>query len=120
MSAFPVIPPGEMLIIRVDGTRQTVPRKGADIEKLIGARGLDFVTLTYRSGREPDLVMAVDDSGWETRTVDHGNGRIVLEPIRPRGAINPDATIFYHAITHDGTTHQIVGDVAIMHDRDAA
>ena len=29
-----------------------------------------------------------------------------------------DATALYHGVCHPGTTHQIVGDVAIVHEKD--
>lgn len=60
--------------------------------------------------------MAVDDFGWETEETDHGNGHIKLRPVRARKPVNEKATELYHAICVPGTTHQIVGDMAIMHD----
>lgn len=105
-------------ILRVDGSRETheVPRGGASgaIAQLIGASYLDTVNL--RNGN----VMMVDDAGYETQAVDHGDGRVELRPTRARKPVNPEATKLYLAICVPGTTHQIVGDVAIARDADFA
>lgn len=105
-------------IIRVDGTREQheIPKGDAigAIRRLIGAAGCDTVNL--RNGS----VMIVDDGGYETEMVDHGNGRFELKPTRARKPVNPAATKLYHSICRPGTTHQIVGDVAIALDEDFA
>lgn len=84
----------------------------AAIAKLIGAGCTDTVNL--RDGR----VMLVDDYGYETETIDHGNGRLELKCTKARKPVNPAATKLYHAICRPGTTHEIVGDVAIVNDAD--
>jgi hypothetical protein len=85
------------------------------ISALIGAaEGLDTVNL--RDGR----VMLVDDKGYETEEVNHGGGHFELRPIRARKPINRAATELYHGICVPGTTHQIVGDVAVVLDEDFA
>lgn len=105
-------------IIRTSGARETheVPGRTAfhAIQKLIGAGILDSVNL--RDGR----VMLVDDNGYETETVDHGGGHLELRPTRARKPVNPEATKVYHGVCKPGTTHQIVGDVAIALDEDFA
>lgn len=105
-------------IIRTSGATEEhdLPRSGAigEIEKLIGAALLDQVNL--RDGR----VMFVDDNGYESETVDHGGGRFELRHTIARKPVNPEATKLYHGVCRPGTTHQIVGDVAIVFDRDFA
>jgi len=80
-------------IIRVDGSEEHVIARFGQIDRLIHADGLDTVNL--RDGR----VMVVDDLG-------HPNGK----------PVNRKATALYHGICRPGTTHQIVGDVAIVVD----
>lgn len=106
-------------ILRTNGERETITVPSgraafAEIEKMIGASTLDTVNL--RDGR----VMLVDDAGWETRTVEHAPGQVEFIPTVPRKPFNPEATKLYHSVCRPGTTHQIVGDVAIAWDRDFA
>lgn len=84
-------------IIRVDGTEEEIVGRLdiKDIEKRINANVLDTVNL--RDGR----VMIVDDLG-------HPGGK----------PVNPAATKLYHAVCRPGTTHTIVGDVAVVWDND--
>lgn len=107
-----------LTIIRTDGTEEEhdVPKERAfqEIDRLIGATCTDCVNL--RAGR----VMIVDDNGYETETIDHGDGRFELRCIKARKPVNEKATAMYHAICRPGTTHQIVGDVAIALDEDFA
>lgn len=97
-------------------TGEVIPLEGKlsmeQIEKLIGAAWLDFVTLTRK---DPIWLMAVDDLGWETETVQHEGG-IELRPTRARKPVNEKATLLYQSVCAPGTTHQIVGDVVIMQD----
>jgi len=81
------------LIIRADGSEQYHEVPYVSIRALIGAETLDTVNL--RDGR----VMLVDDLG-------HAKGK----------PLNQRATDLYHGICVPGTTHQIVGDVAIIID----
>ena len=97
-------------LIRTDGTEQHVDEPFSAIDRLIGATLLDSVNLC--DGR----VMMVDDGGWETKTVDHGDGHFELRPIKARKPINEKATALYHAVCRPGTTFQIAGDVAIVVD----
>lgn len=86
-------------VIRASGAEEAIegaPRIAA-IEALIGADCLDTVNL--RDGR----VMLVDDNG-----------------ISKNLAVNAVATGLYHAVCRPGTTHQIRGDVAVVHDADFA
>lgn len=82
------------------------------ITRMIGAEMVDTVNL--RDGR----VMLVDDAGYETKVVNHGDGHIELKPVRARRPANAEATKLYHSVCLPGTTHQIVGDVAIARDAD--
>lgn len=82
-------------IIRTDGTEERLRMPFEKIETAINARGMDTVNL--RDGR----IMLVDDMGH------------VLEPRPP---VNLKATKLYHGVCRPGTTHQIVGDVAIVVD----
>jgi hypothetical protein len=103
-------------ILRCDGTQEehTVPSADVmrQIKQLIGASIMDSVNL--RDGR----VMLVDDRGYDTETIDHGEGRIELRPTRARKPLNLRATALYHGVCRPGVTHQIVGDVAIVLDRE--
>lgn len=105
-------------IVRTTGVRESheVPkdRVWSEIERLIGASMTCNVNL--RDGR----VMVADDNGYETTTIEHGDGRFELKPTKARKPVNPEATKLYHAICVPGTTHQIVGDVAIVRDEDFA
>lgn len=104
-------------VIRTNGARETydIPKSRPldRIYQLIGCDTIDTVNL--RAGR----VMLVDDHGYDTKTVDHGNGHIQVVPIAARKPVNPVATKMYHAVC-PGTTHQIVGDVAVVRDKDFA
>ena len=114
---LPTVEKNTILVIRTDGTEEIVKGKPKvlAIRSLIKAEGLDFV----RIGKlvPNDIVMAVDDFGWETERIETAE-KIELRPIRPRKPINAKATALYLAICRPGTTHQIAGDVAIFHDED--
>jgi len=97
-------------IIRTDGREEHVEAPFSRIDKLIGAKVTSTVNL--RDGR----VMLVDDLGYETEVVEHGQGHFELKPVRARKPFNAKATSLYHAICRPGTTHEIVGDVAIVVD----
>jgi len=84
-----------------------------DIVLLIGAEILDTVNL--RDGR----VMLVDDDGWESYPLRTAQG-ISLIPLKLRKPVNPTASALYRAVRRPGVTHQIVGDVAIVQDREVA
>ena len=92
----------------VDSVSQIGPLIGA------GPKGCDVVNL--RDGR----AMFVDGSGYETETVERtsesGVAYIQLVPTRANKPDNPRATELYHATCLPGTTHRIVGDVAIVTD----
>lgn len=108
-------------IIRIDGTEEQFEATRAEvfeaIEQKIGARTLEIINL--RDGR----VMVVDEDGYEVKAVHRkpppgyafAIERVPVKALKPP---NPRATFFYHAICVEGTTHQIVGDVAILNDRD--
>lgn len=103
-------------ILRATGKRETLvfaSARGAmtAIATAIGAQLLDVVNL--RDGR----VMLVDDGGYETRTVKTEWG-VLLEPVRALKPVNAAATALYLTVCHEGTTHEIVGDVAIALDAD--
>jgi hypothetical protein len=115
----PEIERGTFLIIRTDGSellmrvRPTIER----IEKVLGFSALEFVRIGKAD--DSDLVMAIDDNGYVVEAVvDRNVTRLVS--IRANHPVNEKATAFYHAICRPGTTHQIVGDVAIMHDSEFA
>ena len=85
------------------------------IYKLIDCHTIDTVNL--RDGR----VMLVDDDGYEPGPmVEHAPGRFEIVPGPARKPVNVEATKLYHTICLPGTTHQIVGDVAIVRDEDFA
>lgn len=108
-------------VIRVDGREEQheIDRATAfpTMQRLIDARTLEVVNL--RDGR----VMCIDEDGYEVQVVerepppsfDFAAERVPLRPLKPA---NPKATALYHAVCVEGTTHQIVGDVAIVRDVD--
>jgi len=121
----------QVQIIRTDGTEETLDlpldKVFAEIERLIHATALDTVNL--HDGR----VMLVDDNGYEITLIEHGPGvasingieqlfdfRTERRPTKPRKPVNSKATALYHSICLPGTTHEIVGDVAIVRDDDFA
>jgi hypothetical protein len=81
-----------------------------------GADSLDTVVLTLR-GRWPDLVMLVDDHGYDSHAVEKPGG-VELVPVQALKPVNRKATELYWSICQLGTTHEIIGDVAICHDGD--
>jgi hypothetical protein len=89
---LPTVEKNTVLVIRTDGTEEIVKGKPKILamRSMIRAESLDFV----RIGKliPNDLTMAVDDLGWETETIDHGDGRIELKPVRARKPINAKAT----------------------------
>ena len=80
-------------LIRTDGSEEHLNSQFNAIPDLIGAETMDSVDL--RDGR----VMLVDDNGYDTDKL-----------------INQKATRLYHGVCKPGTTHQIIGDVAIVID----
>ena len=114
-------------IIRADGTVQLLerPHTMRELERLLNTDGVDTVNL--RHAGHPLMVMVVIDRGWDTEAVEDTvttNGmtfqRTTMKPVRPRFAINEQATALYHANCIPGTTHQIAGDVAVVPDSDFA
>lgn len=84
-------------ILRIDGTREPFDGDRDALGRAIGADGaLDLVNL--RDGR----FMYVDDLGYDKGL-----------------PVNPEATKLYLAICVPGTTHQIVGDVALIESAEA-
>lgn len=102
-------------IIRTDGTQEVVDAPFRRINKLIDCTLTDTVNL--HDGR----IMLVDDLGYETEMVNHGAGpddvhRFESKCVKARKPVNATATALYHGVCRPGTTHQIVGDVAIVVD----
>lgn len=106
-------------IIRTDGTELVLdkPRTMTEIEALIGASTLDSVSLRHL-GR-PLHVMLLDDGGHHTKHVETA-GHLQIISTGHRKPVNEKATALYWANCRPGTTHQIVGDVAIVPDSDFA
>jgi len=117
-----LVPAGSHAIIFCDGEVRVISEqaKMRSIKRAMNADTVDFVTLTWAGSAFPDLVMIVNDHGYETRTVDHGNGHIEVQPVAALLPDNPVATALYHEICEPGTTHRIVGHAAIVHDQDFA
>ena len=108
-------------ILRIDGSEEQHEIERAKafplMSQLIGARTLEVVNL--RDGR----VMCIDEDGYEVVLVERDplpGFDFVAErvPVRPLKPANAKATALYHAICVPGTTHEIVGDVAIVRDAD--
>lgn len=108
-------------VIRASGEIEDIPTTGRGsmrvIQSMIGAHTCDTVVLRHLG--QPWLVMVVDDNGYETKVVEEGN-QITLVPTRALRPVNEIATELYWANCQPGTTHQIVGDVAIVSDEDFA
>jgi len=117
---LPNVAPRTILVISTEGEDVVfrTPPTIRNIETLIGAKTLEFIRIGKADGS--DLVMAIDDRGYESTMVEVGDGRYKLQPVRALKPVNQRATELYHAICNPGTTHQIVGDVAIVHDEDFA
>jgi hypothetical protein len=117
---IPTLERGKMLVIYTDGDERIIPMERdslGQIESVIGAaKGLDFVAIGRANGT--DLVMAVDDDGWNYEVVKHSETHLEHRIMTPKRPINQKATTLYHAICKPGTTHQIAGDVCICHDGD--
>lgn len=104
-------------VIRTSGTREQHVIDGKlalrRIYKLIDCDTVDMVNL--RDGR----VMLVDDNGYEPGpVVQHTSNHIEITAGAARKPVNEEATKLYHGVCIPGTTHQIVGDVAIVKDED--
>jgi hypothetical protein len=106
-------------IIRTDGREETHDLSGDTwpaIKRLMGAKYLSTVNL--RDGR----IMLVDDLGYEVNPQqtqgEDGILYITNETVRPLKPENQKATALYHSVCKPGTTHKIVGDVAIVVDKD--
>lgn len=104
-------------VIRANGEEEhTECFSFTEVHQLIDAAVFDTVNL--RDGR----VMLVDDLGWEYRAeiVEEGKGHRHIRhvPVQARKPVNEKATKLYHKVCKPGTTHQIVGDVAIVFDRE--
>lgn len=104
-------------VIRTDGTEEdhvsTEAHYREYIEKTISADCLDSVNIFKNPANRGMFgmrmpVMILDDHGYD------------VEPIRARKPANAKATALYHSVCIPGTTHEIVGDVAIIDDEDLA
>jgi len=84
-------------IIKADGAEVLLdrPHSITQISALLDSTALDTVTLA------DGLVMLVDDQGYDKGL-----------------PVNETASALYHARCRPGTTHMIVGDVAIVPDAD--
>ncbi|SRR6266446_7727732 len=108
----------DVLIIRADGTEEShsIPSFDEDyagyrkaLVELLKFDDFDLAPLT--DGR----TMYVDGNGWQTERVTRP-GYVGLIPVRPNKPYNRKATELYWASS--GTTHQIVGDVAIVKEHE--
>lgn len=108
---------GQFLVIRTDGTTERVDKVPTLdlVRSAIGADCIDIVAVG-RANRT-DLLMVVDDNGWDSVAVERPYG-VELVCTEPRRPLNDNATALYRAICHPGTRHQIAGDVAIVHNAD--
>jgi hypothetical protein len=130
------IPKGKALLFRADGTSQMLDHepKYDERKQLMSCKSFDRVAFGRRlwpqDDPDHDLVMIVDDLGWEFETVDREGTVVTIDemfanpnrgpyqnkPTKPLKPINKLATLIYHAICVPGTTHSIVGDVIICHE----
>lgn len=118
---MPEIEPGTFLVIRTDG-HEEIHRESTKmmtaIHRALGIDTADVIILTWQFGRVPDLVMIVDDVGYKFDVIERRPGHIVHRPTVARKPVNAKATELYLSVCMPGTTHKIVGDVAICHDSD--
>jgi hypothetical protein len=113
-----LIPRGKALVLRTDGREELVDHpRGDDLRRLIGASIVDTVTLTWTKQHQADLVMMLDDHGWEFEIIEHSPGHHEHRPTVPRFPFNDRATELYREVAPK-SGHRIVGDVAIVHDDD--
>lgn len=110
-------------ILRTNGQHETLTiEKGRGlmraIAEAIGALPGGLGTVNLRDGR----VMLIDDNGYvtEERIVSENPLVVKLVPMAAKKPPNADATQLYWNICRPGTTHQIVGDAAVVWDRDFA
>src|SRR5882724_10147543 len=105
-----------VLIIRTDGKEETHDLTDSEVNysafrrelcKLLDADTFDIVIL--RDGR----IMYVDDNGWQIEHITKP-GLTRKVPVRANKPINQKATELYWSICKPGTTHKIVGDVAVV------
>lgn len=110
-------PDGEVVLLEA-------PQTMGQLEKLLDTDTVDNVNLRHMGF--PLMVMVLPDRGYETKEVDLGEqetawGKAHVTERRPTRALladNPIATLLYHANCVPGTTHRIVGPVAIVPDAD--
>lgn len=103
-------------IIRTSGEREEHSIPPRDLWPFLHG-ALDaktFDTVNLRDGR----VMVLDDNGYEFEAVQIRPGYTEHRVIRPLKPENLEATKLYHGVCIPGTTHKIVGDVAIVVDRE--
>ncbi len=107
-------------LIRSNGTGLELdgPITLREVRELIGAAGLDFVSL-HHLGR-PLHVMCCDDMGYDCEMVELSPGHFEMRPRSARKPVNEEATRLYLANCVPGTTHRIVGDVVVIPDEDFA
>lgn len=125
-------------IIRTDGREEDHTSSESEyrdaVEKLISASCLDHVNIFKNPANRGAFgmrmpVMLLDDHGYDVEEVEHGPGQVFgldvathieRKPIRARKPVNAKATALYHSVCVPGTTHEIVGDVAIIDDESLA
>lgn len=108
-------------IIFANGREQELPEPVSirELASLINAKVLDTVIL-HGLGADPLHVMCVDDQGYQIEEVETRPGHFELQAVLARKRVNIRATQLYHEHCKPGTTHAIVGDVAIVPDSDYA
>lgn len=118
MNELPKVEAGSFLVVRADGSEAVVRTKPTlpALREAIGAETLEFVRIGKLDGT--DLVMAIDDRGYDSEMVEVAPGHFKLNPVKANKPPNAKASNFYWWICRPGTTHQIVGDVALFHDDD--
>jgi hypothetical protein len=101
-------------ILHADGSVEDIPDGGfRRLADLIGANLTDVVMLRHLG--PPLVVMVIDDRGYESSAVTVGE-TTTLVPTKALRPENAAATALYLANCIPGTTHKIVGDVAVVLD----
>lgn len=111
--------PGRM-ILRTSGAVEALPGP-LSMAELCSRIGADLPDTVRLAG---GYVMLVNDRGYETKPVESvepdGTHVVELRVVRALLPLNVEATRLYHGVCRPGTTHQIVGDVAVVPDSDFA
>lgn len=121
MYKMPTFGENEVFVIRTDGREESYTinpdeAKMTTVRRALGFDSFDFVHFSSPRGLPHCISMIVDDNGYKSELVQNGPSSFELKVKEARKPVNEKATQLYHSICKPGTIHQIVGDVALIHD----